>query len=101
MFIYYVDEKPIGFAQCGLRYDYVEGAENSPVGFLEGIFIREGYRKKGYAKALLTACENWTKEKGISEFASDCELDNDISFQFHMKTGFSEANRVICFIKEI
>lgn len=25
----------IGFAQCGLRHDYVEGAYTSPVGYLE------------------------------------------------------------------
>ena len=92
---------PIGFAQCGLRHDYVEGTESSPVGYLEGIFIREKYRKNGYAKDLLAECENWAKEKGCSEFASDCELDNDISLAFHMNMGFTEANRIICFTKQI
>ena len=37
-FIKYVDEKPIAFAQCGLRHDYVEGTDSSPVGYLEGVF---------------------------------------------------------------
>ena len=41
-----IDNMPIGFAQCGLRHDYVEGTESSPVGYLEGIFIREGYRSE-------------------------------------------------------
>lgn len=31
-FIKYTDDKPIGFAQGQLRYDYVEGTENSPFG---------------------------------------------------------------------
>ncbi len=48
-FIKYEDEKSIGFAQCQLRHDYVEGTESSPVGYLEGILIADGYRKKGYA----------------------------------------------------
>ena len=30
-------EMPVGFAQCQLRRDYVEGTETSPVGYLEGI----------------------------------------------------------------
>lgn len=100
-FIKYVGEKPIGFAQCQLRRDYVEGTETSPVGYLEGIFILEGYRRRGYAKELLLKCEKWLKEKRCSEFASDCELDNDDSLQFHLAMGFAEANRIICFTKNI
>lgn len=96
-----IDDMPIGFAQCGLRHDYVEGTESSPVGYLEGIFIREGYRNKGYAKDLLAECENWAKEKGCSEFASDCELTNSVSLAFHINMGFTEANRIICFAKRI
>ena len=37
-FIKYVDDVPIAFAQSGLRYDYVEGTDSSPVGYLEGIY---------------------------------------------------------------
>ncbi len=95
----YVDDKPIAFAQCQLRRDYVEGTESSPVGYLEGIFVSEGHRKKGYASQLLSECEKWAKEKGCTEFASDCELDNVNSFRFHMSLGFEEANRIICFRK--
>ena len=100
-FIKYIDDTPIGFAQCGLRHDYVEGTESSPVGYLEGIFIKEGHRNKGYAKELLRACEQWARSMGCSEFASDCELDNINSLKFHLAMGFEEANRIICFKKEI
>ncbi len=31
-FIKYEEDKPVGFAQCQLRHDYVEGTESSPVG---------------------------------------------------------------------
>lgn len=100
-FIKYEDEKPIGFAQCQLRYDYVEGTESSPVGYLEGILIVDRYRKKGYAAELLAEFEKWAKEKGCTEFASDCELANEESLKFHMALGFEEANRIICFRKDI
>ena len=94
-FIKYINDLPVGFAQCGLRTDYVEGTESSPVGYLEGIFVKEEYRKNGYAKELLSACEIWAKEIGCSEFASDCEIDNMDSFKFHMAMGFDEAIRII------
>lgn len=94
-------DTPIGFAQCQLRHDYVEGTSTSPVGYLEGIFVREGYRMRGYAKALLSACEQWAKEQGCREFASDCELNNSQSLAFHLRSAFSEANRIICFTKQL
>lgn len=40
-FIKYVDEKPVGFANVSIRYDYVEGCETSPVGYLEGIYVED------------------------------------------------------------
>ena len=100
-FIKYADGEPIGFAQCQLRHDYLEGTDSSPVGYLEGIFVSDGYRARGYAAELLSECEKWAKEKGCTEFASDCELDNMDSFRFHMALGFEEANRIICFRKDL
>ena len=100
-FLAYVDETAIGFAQCQLRHNYVEGTDSSPVGYLEGIYVAELWRKQGLAKALLAACESWAKSKGCAEFASDCELDNTQSLQFHLNVGFREANRIICFTKKL
>ena len=89
------------FAQCQLRHDYVEGCDTSPVGYLEGIFVREPLRGKGVAKALLERCEAWAKNQGCREFASDCELSNVDSLRFHLTAGFQEAGRIICFTKRL
>ena len=83
-FLKYVNDMPVGFAECQLRHDYVEGTDSSPVGYLEGIFVKEEFRHKGFAKEILIECEKWTKEKGCIEFASDCELDNEESLHFHI-----------------
>ena len=74
IFLAISEEHIVGFAQCGLRFDYVEGTDSSPVGYLEGIFVLEEYKKRGYAKELLGECQNWAKDQGCLEFASDCEL---------------------------
>ena len=95
------DARPIGFAQCQIRHDYVEGTASSPVGYLEGLYVMERYRNRGIAQQLLHACEAWAKGKGCAEFASDCELDNARSLQFHLSVGFQEANRIICFTKKL
>lgn len=94
-------ETAVGFAQCQLRHDYVEGTDSSPVGYLEGIYVDEAHRGRGGAKALLKSCERWAASWGCTEFASDCELTNTDSLAFHLKAGFTEANRIICFTKKL
>lgn len=101
VFLAFADENAVGFSQCQLRRDYVEGTETSPVGYLEGIYVAPEHRKAGIARGLLAACENWAKELGCREFASDCELGNTESLKFHLNVGFSEANRIICFTKKL
>lgn len=100
-FIKYVDDRPIGFAQCQLRHDYVEGTSTSPVGYLEGIFVAVEYRHKGYAKELVAYCEERALNKKCTDFASDCEIDNETSLRFHLAMGFKVANRIICFNKKL
>ena len=101
VFLAFSDDMPVGFAQCQLRHDYVEGTDSSPVGYLEGIFVVPAYQKQGIARALLASCEKWAKEQGCVEFASDCELSNTNSLRFHLSMGFEEANRIICFTKKL
>lgn len=101
VFLYEQDGQAAGFAQCGLRHDYVEGTSSSPVGYLEGVYVRPDHRHQGTARALVSACENWAREKGCTEFASDCELSNTSSLAFHLACDFEEAGRIICFTKSL
>ena len=100
-FLKYEDEIAVGFAQCRLRHDHVKGTKTSPVGYLERVFVKEGYRNKGYAVELLEACEAWAKENGCMELAGDCEIDDKESFVFYTAMNITEANRLICFTKAL
>lgn len=95
------DGQYVGVALCCLRHDYVEGCETSPVGYLEGVCIHEAYRRRGVAQRLVAECEQWAREMGCTEFASDCELTNTASLDFHLAVGFQEENRLICFRKTL
>ena len=101
VFLAWEENTPVGFAQCQLRRDYVEGTSTSPVGYLEGIYVTDSSRGRGIARQLLAECQNWAKEQGCAEFASDCELSNEQSLLFHKAVGFQEANRIICFTKQL
>lgn len=97
----YIDGNPCGFAECKLRFDYVEGTSSSPVGYLEGIYVDINYRRQGLAKEMIEYCKSWAKENKCKEFASDCALDNTESLEFHLRAGFTEVNRIICFKQNI
>jgi aminoglycoside 6'-N-acetyltransferase I len=84
-----------------LRFDYVEGANSSPVGYIEGIYVDEVHRYKGISRRLVEAGVEWSKSRGCREIASDTQIDNHASQEFHKRIGFKEAGRLVAFIKEI
>lgn len=90
-----------GFAEATLRRDYVNGTESSPVGFLEGWYVVPEARGSGAGRALVVAVEQWTREQGCSELASDALLDNEPSHRAHAACGFEETERVVYFRKRL
>lgn len=101
LFVAEFSKELIGFALVAIRKEYVEGADHGPVGYLEGIYVKPGNRGTGIGKLLLDACENWSREQGLSQMGSDAEIINENSIQFHHRSGFQEVNRIVNFIKNI
>jgi aminoglycoside 6'-N-acetyltransferase I len=100
-FIIREDTAAIGFAEAALRHDYVNGCETSPVAFLEGVFIRPAYRRRGAARVLLAAVEAWARTQNVTEFASDALLANTPGHAMHTALGFTETERVIFYRKSL
>jgi aminoglycoside 6'-N-acetyltransferase I len=94
-------DEPVGFAEAGLRHDFVNGCRTSPVGFLEGIYVTPEHRQQGIARAMVDEAMRWARERGVSEFASDARLDNEASHAFHRAIGFAETSRVVYFRKPL
>ena len=91
----------IGFMNLSLRYDYVPGAEGRPVAYVEGIYVRAAFQQRGIGRRLIQRAEQWAKEQGCRELASDALTDNVASAEFHGKVGFEEVERTVFFIKKV
>lgn len=91
----------IGFAEAGIRTDYVEGCETNFVGYIEGWFVEENYRRQNVGRKLIEKAENWAREKGCREMASDCEIENELSLNAHLGIDYEEVSRNIHFRKEL
>ncbi|MBT8404746.1 MAG: GNAT family N-acetyltransferase [Gemmatimonadetes bacterium] len=89
-----------GFAELRLR-DVAEGCTTAPVGYLEGIYVEPEARRRGVARALVTAAEGWARAAGCGEMASDRDLDNEASGRFHEASGFDEVVRAVHYRKAL
>ena len=101
-YLYLLNEEPIAFLSLSIRTDYVEGkTDPGPVGYVEAIYVRPPYRKRGIAQELVTFAQRWAAEQGCTMLASDCELSNADSRLFHSKVGFEEASVNVHFVMHL
>ena len=89
-----------GFAELGTR-KYAEGCDTSPVAYLEGIWIDPDLRRGGIASDMVREAEGWSRSMGLTEFASDSQIDNHVSEAFHLAVGFREDERIICWRRDV
>jgi aminoglycoside 6'-N-acetyltransferase I len=91
----------IAFLHVSSRNDYVEGAADLPVAYVEAIYVKPDYQKQGIAEKLMLSGENWARQKGYRQLASDTDIANAAALHFHKKNGFAEVGRIVCFIKDL
>jgi aminoglycoside 6'-N-acetyltransferase I len=77
----------VAFIHVSLRAEYVEGADDSPVAYIEGLYVKPSYQKQGIAQNLVGLAEAQGRKKGCKQVASDTELSNVSSIDFHKKWG--------------
>jgi aminoglycoside 6'-N-acetyltransferase I len=95
------DGSIVGFIEAGLR-SCADGCDMSrPVGYVEGWYVAENYRRSGIGSALLRAAENWAREQGCTEMASDALLENILSHDVHRAAGFTEVDRAVKYRKAL
>jgi aminoglycoside 6'-N-acetyltransferase I len=94
------DGRGLGFLELHLR-EYAEGAEGSPVPYVEGWFVEPPYRGQGVGRRLMGAAEEWARAAGYTEIASDSQLENESSLKAHRQLGFQEVERIACLWKRL
>ena len=90
----------IGFIEAGLR-DHGEGCETSPVGYIEAWYVDPHVRGQKLGRDLVHTAEQWAREKGCTEMASDTWLENEASIAAHLKLGYYEIERLVHFVKHL
>jgi aminoglycoside 6'-N-acetyltransferase I len=90
-----------GFLEVGLR-SHADGCDTAhPVGFVEGWFVHDAFRKQGIGRALMRGAEGWARTQGCREIASDTWIDDDISIDAHQALGFEIVDRCVHFRKSL
>jgi aminoglycoside 6'-N-acetyltransferase I len=90
----------VGFLEAGTR-KFADGCETSPVGYIEGWFVSEGFRGRGIGAELVRAAEEWARSLGRQEMASDTWLENENSIRVHRLLGYEEMERLVHFVKRL
>src|SRR6185436_6398132 len=90
----------IAFIEASLR-DHGEGCETSPVGYIEAWYVDPHVRGQKLGRDLVHTAEQWAREKGCTEMASDTWLENEASIAAHLKLGYYEIERLVHFVKKL
>lgn len=89
-----------GFLEAALR-PYADGCGTHPVGYIEGWYVDPDVRRRGVGRALVEAFEAWSRNRGCSEMASDCHVENDASRSAHAALCFDEVEVNVHFRKAV
>jgi len=90
----------IGFLEASIR-PFVEDCHTDHVGYLEGWFVESEHRNSGVGSELVKTAENWARQHGSIEMASDAEIGNEVSLTAHIQLGYQETSRLVHLRKEL
>lgn len=66
-----------------------------PIGYVLGVFIEEGFRRKGLGKELIASAEIWCKENGLLSLSLNVSATNTAARALYDGCGFSEQSVVM------
>ncbi len=90
----------VGFVELSLR-SHAEGCRSSPVPYVEGWYVASRARHRGVGRALIAATEDWARDGGHSEIASDTRIENLAGAEAHAALGFDAVERAVHFRKAL
>lgn len=88
------------FIELSIR-DRVDGSFSERVGYVEGWYVDPDLRGRGVGRQLMARAEQWVIGCGLTELASDAEIENEGSIRAHHALGFRETFRSVHFLKPV
>ena len=103
--VFFVAQDPsgraVGFVLAGLR-SHADGCDPAhPVGFIEGWYVEPAFRRQGIGGMLVAAAEDWARNRGCKEMASDTWIDHLDSQHAHEALGFEVVDRCVHYRKKL
>jgi len=95
-----VDGGLCGMVEVSIR-PYADGCDTNNVGYLEAWYVDPDMRHQGIGRGLVQAAEDWARDQGCHEIASDTDLENVISQAAHQQLGFAAVGRIVQFCKQL
>ena len=92
--------KLAGFIELNIR-NFAEGSRQAKVPYVEGWYVSPAYRGQQLGSVLMQKAEQWARDLGYTELASDTEIANHKSLALHLNMGFEETERVVCLLKKL
>jgi aminoglycoside 6'-N-acetyltransferase I len=89
-----------GFIELAVR-TRVDGSFSPRIGYVEGWYVDSARRGSGWGRRLMRAAGDWAAARGLTELASDAELENPAGLRAHQAAGFRETFRLVHFIKRL
>lgn len=89
-----------GFIEMAGRF-YAPGCLSMPICYVDAWYVEDTARQKGIGARLMRTAEDWAREQGFREIATDSSIANLESEAAHKALGFEEAERAIHFRKNL
>ncbi len=89
-----------GFIELSIR-DRVDGSSSRQVAYVEGWYIDPDHRRRGLGRELMKQAGAWANSRGLTELASDAEVENQGSIRAHKALGFRETFRLVHFLTRV
>lgn len=90
----------IGFAEVSIHTEAPSCITNR-IGFLEGWYVDPRFRRHGIGRALNAAAEQWARERGCTEMASDTNEGYPVSPAAHRALGYRQIDDTLNFAKRL
>jgi aminoglycoside 6'-N-acetyltransferase I len=90
----------VGFIECSIR-DKAPACETDRIGYIEGWHVAPEFRNQGVGRNLVEAGEQWARDKGCTEMASDTTSNFPQSPAAHKALGYQEVKRKFYYRKRL